>query len=152
MIPLNATLPIALVELHTTNKLRPDGKEYLCFQIHGRSSHAAQCVKSRILNKAIDYILSIETFEQQCVVSKGMLQSSRLEYHTKTIGIDQSLCTRSSFEHKCLNNIKKIYQHAGKCDNQENLKDIIDADMVSTTEDVIDNSPTLPMTSTPVRK
>ena len=41
------------------------------------------------MNKAIDYILSIDTFEQQCVVSKGMLQSSRLEYHMNTIDIDQ---------------------------------------------------------------
>ena len=61
-----------------------------------------------------------------------MLQSSRLEDHMKTIGVDQSLCTRSSFEHKCINKIKKIYQHAGKCYDQQNLKDIIDADMVST--------------------
>ena len=35
-------------------------------------------------------------------------------------------------EHKCLNNIKKIYQHAGKYDEQQNLKDILYADMVST--------------------
>ena len=62
-----------------------------------------------------------------------MLQSPCLEYHMKTIGTDQSLCTRSSFEHKYLNNIKKIYQHAGKCDDQQNLKVILDADMVSTT-------------------
>ena len=59
-----------------------------------------------------------------------MLQSPRLEYHMKTIGIDQSLCTRSYFEHKFLNNIKKIYQHAGKCDDQQNLKDILHATMV----------------------
>ena len=63
-----------------------------------------------------------------------MLQSSRLEYHIKTIGVDQSLCNRSSFEHKFLNDIKKIYQHAGKCDDQQNLKDFLDDDMVSTTE------------------
>ena len=49
----------------------------------------------------------------------------------KIIGIDQSLCKISSFEHKCLNNIKKIYQHAGKCDDQKNLKDFIDDAMVS---------------------
>ena len=61
-----------------------------------------------------------------------MLQPSRLEDHMKTIGIDQSLCTRSSFEHKFMNNTKNIYQHAGKCDNQKNLKDIIDDAMVST--------------------
>ena len=132
MTQLNATLPIAPVELQTTNKLPPAGKEYLCFHINGRSSHAAQCVKSRIMNKAIRYILSIDTFEQKCVMIKGMLQSSRLEDHTNTIGIEQSLCNRSSFEHKCLNNIKNIYQHAGKCDYQQNLKDILYADMVST--------------------
>ena len=84
------------------------------------------------MNNYIDYIRSIDTFEQQCVVIKGMLQSLRLEDHMITIGIDQSLCNRSYFEHKCLNNIKKIYQHASKCDDQQNLKDILDADMVST--------------------
>ena len=41
------------------------------------------------MNKAIEYILSIDTFGQQCVMIKGMLQSPRLEYHMKTIGIDQ---------------------------------------------------------------
>ena len=53
-----------------------------------------------------------------------MLQLSRFEDHMKTIGIDQSSFTRSSFEHRCMNNIKKIYQHAVKCDDQQNLKDI----------------------------
>ena len=43
------------------------------------------------MNKAIEYILSIATFEQQCFVIKGMLQSPRFEDHMKTIGIDQSL-------------------------------------------------------------
>ena len=52
--------------------------------------------------------------------------------HMKNIGIHQQLCTRSYFEHKYMNNIKNIYQHTGKCDYQQNLKDIIDADMVST--------------------
>ena len=47
---------------------------------------------------------------------------------------------------------KKIYQHAGKCDDQQNLKDILDAVMVSTPKVVIDNSPNVPMTSTPVNK
>ena len=59
----------------------------------------------------------------------------------KNIGIDQSLCTRSYFEPKCLNNIKNIYQHEGKCDDQQNLKDILDAAMVSTPLDVTDESP-----------
>ena len=69
------------------------------------------------MNKFIDYILYIGTFEKQCVMIKGVLQSPHLEDHVKTIGIDQSLCNRSSFGHKNVNNIKKIYQNAGKCDN-----------------------------------
>ena len=39
------------------------------------------------------------------VVIKGMLQSSRLEDHMKSIGIDQSLRNRPSVEHTFLNNI-----------------------------------------------
>ena len=50
----------------------------------------------------------------------------------KTIGIDQYSFARSYFEHRCMNNIKKIYEHAGKCDDQHNLKDIIDAAILST--------------------
>ena len=37
--------------------------------------------------------------------------------------------------------IKNIYQHVGKCDDQQNLKDIIDAAILSTPEGVTDNSP-----------
>ena len=70
----------------------------------------------------------------------------------KTIGIDKSLCTRSYFEHKCMNNIKYIYQHAGKYDDQQNTKDIFAADMVSTPEIVTDNSRNVPIISTPVKK
>ena len=72
-----------------------------------------------------------------------MLQSSCLEDNMNTIGIDQSLFKFSSFEHNFLNSIKKIYQHAGKFGDQQNLKDIIDADMVSTPEGDTDNSPNL---------
>ena len=92
------------------------------------------------------------TFEQQCVVIKCLLQSSRLEDHMKTIGIDLSLSNRSSFEQKCLNNIQKIYWHAGKCDDQKNLKDVLDSAMVSTPEEVTYYSPSFSMTSTPVKK
>ena len=81
-----------------------------------------------------------------------MLQSSRLEDHMKTIGIDQSSFARSSFENICMNNTKNIYQHAGKCDDQQNLKDIIDAAILSTPEGVTNNSPNVHMTSTPVKK
>ena len=47
---------------------------------------------------------------------------------------------------------KNIYQHAGKCDNQQNIKDVLDADMMSTPEGVTDKTPNLPMTSTPAKK
>ena len=50
-----------------------------------------------------------------------------------------------------MNNIKEIYQHASKCDDQQNLKDIIDYAMVYTPEGAKDNSPNAPMTSTPVK-
>ena len=45
-----------------------------------------------------------------------------------------------------MNNIKKIYQHAGKCDDQQNLKDVIDDAILYTPQGVIDESPNVPMT------
>ena len=51
-----------------------------------------------------------------------------------------------------MNNIKNIYQHAGKCDDQQNLKDIIEAAILSTPEGVTDNRPNVHMTSSPVKK
>ena len=51
-----------------------------------------------------------------------------------------------------MNNIKKIYQHAGKCDYQQNLKDILEADILSNPEGVTYHSPNVHMTSTPVNK
>ena len=122
LTPLNDTPPIPYVKLYTTTKLTPTGKEYLRFQVNNKSSQADKCVKSKIMNKVTNYILSIDTFEQQCVVLKGMLQFPRIKYHMKTISIDQLLSNEVSFEHKCLNNIKKIYQHAGMCDDQKHLK------------------------------
>ena len=69
-----------------------------------------------------------------------------------TIGIDQSSFTRSSFEHICMNNIKKIYQHAGKFDDQQNLKYIIETALLSTPEGFTDNSTNVNMISTPAKK
>ena len=51
-----------------------------------------------------------------------------------------------------MNNIKKIYQHAGKCDDKQNLKYIIDAAILSNPEGVTDNILNVHMTSTPVKK
>ena len=50
-----------------------------------------------------------------------------------------------------MNNIKKIYQHAGKGDDQQNLKDIIDAAILSTPEGFTDNTSNVHMASTPFK-
>ena len=46
-----------------------------------------------------------------------MLQSPRIKYHIHTIGIDQSLTNNALCEQNFLENIKKLYRHAGKCDD-----------------------------------
>ena len=51
-----------------------------------------------------------------------------------------------------MNNIKKIYKHTGKCDDQQNLKDIIDDAILSTPEGVTYNSLNVHMPSSPVKK
>ena len=83
-----------------------------------------------------------------------MLQSSRLKYHVQTIDIDidRYLIKNALYEHKCFENIKKIYKHAGKCDEHQQFKDILEAAMVSTTEGFNYDSPISPMASTPVKK
>ena len=58
----------------------------------------------------------------------------------------------STFEHRCMNNIKNIYRHSGRCDDQKNLRDILEAVLLSTPEGFKDNSPNVNMPSTPVRK
>ena len=104
------------------------------------------------MTKVIDSILSIDTFEQKCVVLKDMLQSPCLKDHIKTIGIDKYSITNALYEHKCLQNINKLYTHDGKWDDQQQFKDILEDAMVSTTEGFIDNNTTSPMKSTPVKK
>ena len=61
-----------------------------------------------------------------------MIQSQRLKNHVQTIGIDQSLSNSGIYEHKCLENINKLYKQCGKCNDQQQLKDIIEDPMVST--------------------
>ena len=47
---------------------------------------------------------------------------------------------------------QKIIQKAGKCDDQQQFKDILEADMVSTPDGFSKKSSISPMTSTPVKK
>ena len=82
------------------------------------------------MTKMIDYVFYINTYEQQYVVLKGMLQSSPLKDHVHAIVIDRSLSNNAIYQHKCLENIKKFYKQASKCDNQQQFKDILEAAMV----------------------
>ena len=50
LTPLITTLPLLTVELPKTTHLPPLGKEYFCFRVDNKYPHAAQCVKSRVLN------------------------------------------------------------------------------------------------------
>ena len=147
-----ATTSESILNLHKPTILPPVGKYYMCFQKDGKTAQAARCIKPRIMTKVIDYFLSIDTFEQQCVVLKGMLQSLQLKDHAETIIIDQYLRNNALYEHKCLENIKKLYKNVGKCDGEQQLKYIIEATVFSTPEVFNGNSPIYPMKSTPVKK
>ena len=120
-----------LFNLNKPIKLPPVGKKYMCFQIGGKLAQAAKCVKSSIITKVIDFVISIDKFEQKCVVLKVTLQSPRLKYHMKTIVVDQSLSNISLSEHRCIQNINKLHKHAGKYDEKQQFKYIIEDAMVS---------------------
>ena len=81
-----------------------------------------------------------------------MFKSPLLKDHVQTIGIQPSLSNNAIYEHKCLENINKLYKQAGKCDDQQQFKDILEADMVSTPEGFTDKGPISPMNPTPVKK
>ena len=70
----------------------------------------------------------------------------------KTICIDRSLFNMYTFEHRCMNNIKYIYQHPGKRDDQKKLKDLLEAALLSNPEGFTDNSNNVHISSTPVNK
>ena len=114
-----SAMPVRSCNLHTTVNLPLVSKEYMYFQIDGKSTQAAKCVKSKIMTKVIDYVISINTFEQKYIVHKIMLQSECLKEHMSTIGINQLLSNITLFEHIYLKKIKKLYQRAGKCGNYE---------------------------------
>ena len=140
------------LNFNTSTLLTPVDKQYICFLKEGKFDQAARCIKSRIITKVIDYVISIDTFEQQYVVLKGMLQSPRLKYHVHTIGIYPSLRNNAIYEHKCLENIERLYLQAGKREDQIQFKNILEADMVSNPEGFTENSPIYSMMPTPVKK
>ena len=81
-----------------------------------------------------------------------MFKSPRLKDHVHTIDIHPSLRNNAIYEHKCLENTEKLYKQAGKCDDQQQIKVVIEAAMVYTPEGFTNNSPISPMTSTPTKK
>ena len=94
--------------------------------MYGKTAHYAQCYNSHALNKVIYLIIGIESFEQQCVIIKGLLHSDQLKQHMVTIGIDKVLSNCAMYEHICMENIKKLYTYAGICDNKLQFKAIIE--------------------------
>ena len=48
---------VSLLNLHTTKKLTPVGKEYMCFHNDGKTAHSSKCFKYRITTKVIDSVL-----------------------------------------------------------------------------------------------
>ena len=147
-----SALSVILLHLNTPTNLPPVGLKKMCFHIDDKYAHAAKCVKSRILTKVVDCVLFIGKFEQQCVVLKGILQAPSLKYHMNTFGIDQSLINSILFEHRCLQNINKIHKHYGKCEKQEQFKDILKAAMVSTPKGFTYNTFRSPMTTPTLKK
>ena len=77
---------------------------------------------------------------------KVTLKSPRLKDHVQTISIDPYLSNNALYEHKFLENIKKLYKKSGKCDYQQQFKYIIEATMVSTPEEFADNNHISPIT------
>ena len=84
--------------------------------------------------------------------AKFMLQPPRLKYHVQTIGIQLSLRKNAIYEHKFLENIKNLYKQAGKCDNQQQFRDILEVAMTYTPDGFTNNIPIYPRTSPPVKK
>ena len=50
------------------------------------------------MTKLIDYVISIDTFEQQCVVLKVIFQSPGIKDHVQTIGVDPSLSNNAIYK------------------------------------------------------
>ena len=58
-------IPLRMTNPHSV------GKEDMCFMKEGKSDQVARCIESRIMNKVIHFVLSIDTFEQKNVVHLG---------------------------------------------------------------------------------
>ena len=57
-----------------------------------------------------------------------------MKQHMVTIGFKQSLSNNAMYEHRCMENIKKLYKYSGKCYDQQQDKAILEEAMSSTTK------------------
>ena len=94
----------------------------------------AHRAKSRVLTKVVGTIFEIESFEQQCVIIKNLLQSEQLKIHMANIGIDKSLMNSALYEHICLENMKRLYKSDGRYYYQPQYKSLMQSVMVSPPE------------------
>ena len=81
---------------------------------------------------------------KQYVIIKGMLHSDQLIENMVTIGIDIYLSNNALFEYRCLENINKLYNTAGKCNDQQKYKTTIETALVSKPKGCNYNSPITP--------
>ena len=79
--------------------------------MYDKTHHDAQCSKSRALTKVIDLFLEIKLFDKAIC---DFVSVRAIEKNMATIGVDQSLSNSEIYEHRCLENIKKLYKYAGK--------------------------------------
>ena len=68
------------------------------------------------------------------------------------IDADRSLSNIALYEHRCLENIKKLYKLSEKCDDKQKYKSMIEANMVSTPEEFNENSPMSSGQSVPAKQ
>ena len=54
------TTSSSILSLQTPTILPLVGKEYMCFMKEGQSSQSVRCIKSRIITKVINFVISIE--------------------------------------------------------------------------------------------
>ena len=66
-------ISVRLFSLNTTATLPPVVKEYMCFQIDGKSAQASTFFKSNIITKVIYCVVSINIYGQNFVMLKCVL-------------------------------------------------------------------------------
>ena len=74
-----------------------------------------------------------------------------MKQHIVDIVVDQSLSSSAMYEHRCLENIKKLYRSAGTFDEQQQFGSIIEAAMVSNLDGFTYDSPVSPRQSMTVK-